>query len=86
MLWVPTGWMWDGLERLRTLTGGDVDDEVVETWLDDTISDSEIFIQGYSTCRLDRTRHGGGVLMYIKCVLTLGEGYGTLSVCVLPIY
>ena len=43
---------------------------IVETWLDDSILDSEISIQGYSLCRLDRNRHGGGVLMYVKCVFT----------------
>ena len=43
---------------------------MVESWLDDTILDSEISIQGYSFCRLDRTRHGGGVLIYVKCLFT----------------
>ena len=32
---------------------------IVESWLDHTIADSEIFIQGYSIVRLDRSRHGG---------------------------
>ena len=31
---------------------------VVETWLSDEIDDSEICIQGYTSVRLDRTRHG----------------------------
>ena len=39
---------------------------IVETWLDSIIDDSEIHIQGYSVTRLDRTRHGGGVLIYVK--------------------
>ena len=43
---------------------------IVETWLDDTISNSEIFIQGYSLCRLDRSRHGGGVLFFVKSMFT----------------
>ena len=34
------------------------------------ISDSEINIQGYSTVRLDRYRHGGGLLIYVKAVFT----------------
>ena len=43
---------------------------IVETWLDDTIVDSEIAIQGYSFCRLDRSRHGGGILIFVKSVFT----------------
>lgn len=43
---------------------------IVESWLDDTILDKEIRIQGYSLCRLDRTRHGGGVLIFVKCLFT----------------
>ena len=39
---------------------------IVESWLDDTISDNEIFVQGYSIVRLDRSKHGGGVLIYVK--------------------
>jgi len=31
---------------------------IVESWLDHTIADSEIFIQGYSIVRLDCSRHG----------------------------
>ena len=43
---------------------------VVESWLDSNITDLEISLQGYSVIRLDRCRHGGGVLMYIKSVFT----------------
>ena len=43
---------------------------LVETWLDADISDSEIAIQGYSITRLDRNRHGGGVLFYINNLFT----------------
>lgn len=43
---------------------------VVETWLDDTIDDSEICVQGYCVhrSRVDHNRHGGGVLIYVKTV------------------
>ena len=42
-----------------------------ETWLDDTISDCEIFIPDYYTIRRDRNRRGGGVLLYVKeCIPT----------------
>ena len=39
-------------------------------WLDSNISDQEISIQGYSAFRLDRSRHGSGILLYVKSVFT----------------
>ena len=39
---------------------------VCETWLDGSIGDGEIQVEGYSILRKDRDRHGGGVLLYIK--------------------
>ena len=39
---------------------------IVESWLDPSILDNEISIVNYSLVRLDRSRHGGGVLLYIK--------------------
>ena len=39
---------------------------ICETWLDDTIQDSEIHVDGFSVVRKDRNRHGGGVLIYVK--------------------
>ena len=37
-----------------------------ETKLDNTVLNSEISIAGYEILRLDRNRHGGGVLCYIR--------------------
>ena len=37
-----------------------------ETLCDSTISDEEISIDGFSLLRNDRTRHGGGVAIYIS--------------------
>jgi hypothetical protein len=37
-----------------------------ETWIDDSVTDSEISIAGYSVIRLDRNREGGGVCSYIR--------------------
>ena len=37
-----------------------------ETWLDDSILDQEIEINGYRIVRKDRNRHGGGVLVYLR--------------------
>ena len=37
-----------------------------ESKLDNCISDNEIHIAGYTICRKDRNRFGGGVVMYIR--------------------
>ena len=39
---------------------------VCETWLDDTVTNSEVHIDGYTVLRKDRNRNGGGVAMYVK--------------------
>ena len=39
---------------------------VTETWLDNSISDSEVMVPGYQLVRRDRNRHGGGIAMYIQ--------------------
>ena len=39
---------------------------ISESKLDDSISNSEIDINGYAIMRLDRNRHGGGIACYIK--------------------
>ena len=39
---------------------------VTETWLDDSLMDSEIELPGYVVQRKDRERSGGGVCMYIR--------------------
>ena len=36
-----------------------------ETWLDDSISDNEVSLHGYSLHRMDRSRTGGGVAIYV---------------------
>ena len=43
---------------------------ITETWLDDTVSDSEIHINNYSVRRKDRNRQGGGVCFFIRNNLT----------------
>ena len=41
----------------------------VETWLSVDDSDSEVAIHNYSLVRLDRSRHGSGVAVYVcNCV------------------
>ena len=39
---------------------------ITETWLDDSLPDSEVEIPGYSLQRQDRNRNGGGVCVYIN--------------------
>ena len=38
---------------------------VTETWLDSSVTNSEIKIEGYNIVRRDINRHGGGVCTYI---------------------
>ena len=42
---------------------------ILESWLDDSITDCEISVQSYSIVRLDHSRHGGGVLIYVQDLL-----------------
>ena len=37
-----------------------------ETWLDGSISDSDVLIPNYTIFRNDRSRHGGGVAIYVS--------------------
>ena len=39
---------------------------ISETWLDDSVFDSELSILNYNIYRRDRNRHGGGVCLYIR--------------------
>ena len=43
---------------------------IVESWLSEDISDLEMSIENYHLTRLDRNRHGGGVVIYIHASLT----------------
>ena len=48
---------------------------IVETWLDSDILESEFAISGYRMFRRDRSRHGGGLLMYISESLHVKSQY-----------
>lgn len=39
---------------------------ISETWLDDSVTDTEILLPGYNIIRSDRDRSGGGVCTYIR--------------------
>ena len=43
---------------------------IVESWLNDDIEDSELIIPNYQALKLDRNRHGGGILVFIHNSLT----------------
>lgn len=42
-----------------------------ETWLNESINDSMIRIEGYNLIRNDRNRHGGGLCVYFRQNLSL---------------
>lgn len=48
---------------------------VVESWLNNSIQDVEISIQGCQIVRLDHTRHGGGLVIYVNNLLTCSVLY-----------
>ena len=43
---------------------------LVESWLSDEVLDSEISLTNYQLYRLDRNRHGGGIIIYTHNNLT----------------
>ena len=50
-----------------------------QTKLDDSVSDAEISIEGYTLIRSDRNRHGGGVAYYVKQHITFDVKYYFLN-------
>ena len=52
---------------------------IVESWLSEDIEDSELIIPNYQVLRLDRNRHGGGILLYIHNSLTYSKGPSNLE-------
>ena len=44
---------------------------VSETWLDDSIPDSDVVLTDYQIFRKDRNRHGGGVAIYVHDALAV---------------
>ena len=53
---------------------------IVESWLSSDISDNEILIPNYSIFRLDRSRHGGGILVYVKSSLCVSSVQSPLDI------
>ena len=44
-----------------------------ESKIDDTVLDNEIYISDYKIIRNDRNRNGGGVIMYLRQLLSFTE-------------
>lgn len=59
---------------------------ITESWLCTDILDTEVRISGYSVHRLDRNRHGGGIIMYTRddLVVTVIPNF-SLSLEFLPV-
>ena len=55
------------VDELRCLTSQQLPHIIClcETWLDDTILDGELFIPSFSLVRRDRSRHGGGIAIFV---------------------
>ena len=62
----------DDLRLMCTLEKPDVVC-IVETWLCSDITNNEIAIPEYTVHRLDRNRHGGGILIYCHCHLNIRD-------------
>lgn len=56
------------IDYLRTIAAVHSPDYIciVETWLNKDILNNELCIEGYDIIRLDRNRHGGGILIYVN--------------------
>ena len=50
-----------------------------ETRLDDSISNQDLFIQSYDLIRVDRSRQGGGVCLYVRNSLNYFERKDVLN-------
>lgn len=46
---------------------------LTESWLNDSIADSEVTIKGYNQFRIDRTSRGGGVTVYVKSCVNVSK-------------
>ena len=58
------------LDELRVLAAR-MDYDIIaltETWLDPDIKLSEVYIPGFKALRRDRSRHGGGVMLYVRVI------------------
>ena len=63
------------LDDLRVFAEAQSPDVITlcETWLDDSIKNDEVAIEGYVLVRRDRNRHGGGIGVYIRESLSFSQ-------------
>ena len=60
-------------DELSAVVGADNPEVIciVESWLSSEIQNTKIAICGYHSYRLDRNKHGGGVIVYVRsCFVT----------------
>ena len=60
--------MYTYMDELKLLLSNDPFDIVAisETHCDSTVTDTDILLDNYCLIRKDRSRHGGGVALYVK--------------------
>ena len=39
---------------------------IVESWIDNSVTNGELLLSAYQLYRRDRNRHGGGILIYVN--------------------
>ena len=63
---------------------------ISETWLDSSVTNSEVSLDGFNIIRRDRDIHWGGVCIYIKSDLAFSERTDlqndSLEVCWIELY
>ncbi len=63
------------VDELRLLAGSSTPGiiAITESWLDSTIAASEVAIPSYQLYRRDRSRHGGGICLYISDSISISR-------------
>ena len=61
------------LDELRAIADAENPDEIciTESWISNEVKNDELTIANYQILRLDRNRHGGGVLLYVHCFFSV---------------
>ena len=63
---------------------------IVESWIDNSVTNGELLLSGYQLYRRDRNRHGGGILIYVNisfsCELVLESSSYDIELLSLSIF
>ena len=61
------------LDELRAIADAENPDVIciTESWISNEVKNDELAIANYQILRLDRNRHGGGVLLYVHCFFSV---------------